>query len=74
MSFYLNVRCLDRHCISRVVIRKQLCGIYVRHAGYSDQLMGAGHPGLSNIDFKFIKVCTIIIIIIMILAIKVLVL
>ena len=32
------------------------------HVEYSDQHMGAVHPSLSNIDLKFMKVCTIIII------------
>ena len=32
-----------------------------KHVEYSDQHMGAGHPGCNNIDFKFMIVCTIII-------------
>ena len=34
-----------------------------KHVEYSDQHMDAVHPGLSNIDSKVMKVCTIIIII-----------
>ena len=31
-----------------------------KHVEYSDQRMGVVHPGLSNIDVKFMKVCTTI--------------
>ena len=41
-----------------------------KHVEYSDQHTGAVHPGLGIIDFKLMKVCTIIIIITMTLAHK----
>ena len=44
-----------------------------KHVEYSDQHMDAVHPGLSNIDSKVMKVCTIIIIIIRTLALMLLV-
>ena len=43
-----------------------------KHVEYSDQHMGAGHSILSNKDVKIIKICTIIFIGIMTLALKVL--
>ena len=45
-----------------------------KHVERSDQQMGAVHPVLSSMGFNFMKVCTIILILIMTLALKVLVL
>ena len=33
-----------------------------KHVEYSDKHMGAVHPGLSNMDFQLMKICTIILI------------
>ena len=43
-----------------------------KHVEYSDQHMGAVHSSLCNKDFKFMKICTIILITMMTLALKVL--
>ena len=42
-----------------------------KHVEYSDQHMAAVHPSLCNKDFKFITICTIILISLMTLALKV---
>ena len=36
--------------------------LWNKHVEYSDQRMGAVHPGPSDIDVKCIKICTIILI------------
>ena len=41
-----------------------------KYAEYSDQHMGAGHSFLSNKDVKFMKICTIILVGTMTIAVK----
>ena len=60
------------HVIKKLYLRNFEYKILNKHVEYSDQHMGAVHPGLSNIDFQVMKICTITLIGMTSLALKVL--
>ena len=47
---------------TKIYLSKLEYNLLEKHVEYFDQQMGASHPGLSSIDFKIMKVCTITII------------